>query len=204
VLFSDIRSFTTISEGMTPEELVHLMNTYLSLMTRKILEHDGTVDKYIGDAIMAIYGAPVFSESHPEQACRTAIEMLTALKRVRKDWQSQGFPDINIGIGINTGRMVVGNMGSEERFDYTVLGDSVNLASRLEGLTKNYGAGIIISESTQQKIDGFITRDLDLVRVKGKDKPIRIFELLGEGQPSSELVAELDEYFIAQCNGTVR
>ncbi len=194
VLFSDIRNFTSISEGMTPEQLVSLINTYLSLMTRTIMDENGTVDKYIGDAIMAIYGAPVFSEKHPEQACRAALKMMYDLDRIRGEWMERGYPEINIGIGINTGRMVVGNMGSEDRFDYTVMGDSVNLASRLEGLTKAYGAGIIISEFTEENISGFLAKDLDLVRVKGKDKPIRIYELLAEGEPDNELSLELEGY----------
>ena len=194
VLFSDIRNFTSISEGMTPEQLVSLINTYLSLMTKTIMDENGTVDKYIGDAIMAIYGAPVFSEKHPEQACRAALKMMYDLNRVRGEWMERGYPEINIGIGINTGRMVVGNMGSEDRFDYTVMGDSVNLASRLEGLTKAYSAGIIISEFTEENISGFTVKDLDLVRVKGKDKPIRIFELLAEGEPGHELSLELEGY----------
>ena len=194
VLFSDIRNFTSISEGMTPEQLVSLINTYLSLMTKTIMNENGTVDKYIGDAIMAIYGAPVYSEEHPAQACRAALKMMYDLDQVRGQWKERGYPEITIGIGINTGRMVVGNMGSEDRFDYTVMGDSVNLASRLEGLTKAYGAGIIVSEFTEEKLSGFVHKDLDLVRVKGKDKPIRIFELLAEGTPDKAMELELEQY----------
>ncbi len=194
VLFSDIRNFTSISEGMTPEQLVSLINTYLSLMTKTIMNENGTVDKYIGDAIMAIYGAPIHSDVHPAEACRAALKMMHDLDRVRGEWMERGYPAINIGIGINTGRMVVGNMGSEDRFDYTVMGDSVNLASRLEGLTKAYGAGIIISEFTEGELTDFVVKDLDLVRVKGKDKPIRIFELLAEGPPDKALELELEQY----------
>ena len=194
VLFSDIRNFTSISEGMTPEQLVSLINTYLSLMTKTIMNENGTVDKYIGDAIMAIYGAPVYSEDHPVQACRTALKMMNDLDQVRGEWLERGYPEIKIGIGVNTGRMVVGNMGSEDRFDYTVMGDSVNLASRLEGLTKAYGSGIIVSEFTEEKLSGFVLKDLDLVRVKGKDKPIRILELLAEGSPGKALELELGQY----------
>lgn len=194
VMFSDIRNFTSISEGMTPEQLVSLINTYLSLMTKTIMNENGTVDKYIGDAIMAIYGAPIHSEVHPAEACRTALKMMHDLDHVRGEWMERGYPVIKIGIGINTGRMVVGNMGSEDRFDYTVMGDSVNLASRLEGLTKAYGAGIIISEFTAEKLTDFVVKDLDLVRVKGKDKPIRIFELLAEGSPDKALALELEQY----------
>ena len=144
VLFSDIRGFTSISEGLTPEQLVHIINTYLSSMTKIILTNNGLVDKFIGDAIMAIFGAPLPFEEHPQMACTTALGMIEELLRVKPVWQEEGFPEINIGIGINTGSMVIGNMGSEERFDYTVLGDSVNLASRLEGLNKEYGTNIHI------------------------------------------------------------
>lgn len=194
VLFSDIRSFTSISEGMTPEQLVALINTYLSLMTKVIMDEDGVVDKFIGDAIMAIYGAPVFFEDHPVKAATTAVRMMEELKRVKPEWDKAGWPDINIGIGINTGTMVVGNMGSEDRFDYTVMGDSVNLASRLEGLSKMYGAGIIISEFTASKLPGFIVKELDMVRVKGKAEPIKIFELLGKGTPDEYLSKEISVY----------
>jgi adenylate cyclase len=197
VLFSDIRNFTTISEGLTPEQLVSLINTYLSLMTDVIMEEKGTVDKYIGDAIMAVYGAPLFYENHPAQACKSALRMMDELEKARQKWRERDFPEINIGIGINTGEMVVGNMGSQDRFDYTVMGDSVNLASRLEGLCKTYAAGIIISEFTAARISGFVVRELDLVKVKGKDKPIKIFELLREGEPDADLARELSEYATA-------
>ena len=180
VLFSDIRGFTSISEGMSPERLVSFMNTYLSLMTKTIMQNNGVVDKYIGDAVMAIFGAPLYFEDHAETACSTAVRMIEEIRSCSKAWQEMGFPEINIGIGINTGPMVVGNMGSEDRFDYTVMGDSVNLASRLEGLCKVYGAGIVVSEFTASKADGFSFRELDVVQVKGKEYPERIFELLVE------------------------
>jgi adenylate cyclase len=179
---------------MTPEQLVSMINTYLSLMTRTIMDNNGTVDKYIGDAIMAIYGAPVFTEDHPARAGRTALKMMEDLASVKDKWTEKGYPEIKIGIGINTGLMVVGNMGSVDRFDYTVMGDSVNLASRLEGLTKAYGAGIIVSEFTADKLEGFILKDIDLVRVKGKDKPIRIYELLSEGPLNNDVALELEQY----------
>jgi adenylate cyclase len=194
VLFSDIRDFTTISEGMRPEQLVEMMNTYLSLMTGTIMENRGNVDKFIGDAIMAIFGAPLYFDDHPETSCLTALSMMRELRSHKPDWKGRGYPDINMGIGINTGRMVVGNMGSEDRFDYTVMGDSVNLASRLESLCKMYGVDIIISEFTASKIEGFTLRELDFVRVKGKDTAIRIYELVCHGPAGSEKEAELEEY----------
>ncbi|MFC1769713.1 CHASE2 domain-containing protein [Nitrospirota bacterium] len=194
VLFSDIRGFTSISEGLSPEQLVALINEYLSLMTKVIMDSDGIVDKFIGDAIMAVYGAPVYFEDHPIRSVDSAVSMMVALKQARSEWRERGFPDIRIGIGINTGPMVVGNMGSEARFDYTVMGDSVNLASRLEGLCKTYGAGIIISESTAKQIKGFVLRELDLVRVKGKSEPITIYEVVQKGSLSQDRKAEFYKF----------
>lgn len=180
VLFSDIRGFSTISEQLTPQELVHLLNEYLTAMTRIVLENQGLLDKYIGDAIMAVYGAPLPLPDHAYRACHTAIHMLTTLYTLQQEWKRQGLPPINIGVGINTGRMVVGNMGSDLRFDYTVMGDEVNLGSRLEGVNKEYGTQIIISESTWTLVrDRIATRELDLIRVKGKEHPTRIFEVVG-------------------------
>ena len=181
VLFSDIRGFTTISEKLSPEKLVQLLNEYLTAMTNIVFKYDGLLDKYIGDAVMAVFGAPLDQPDHARRSCLTAIEMMSELKRLQGKWEKEGWPPINIGIGINTGDMVVGNMGSEMRFDYTVMGDSVNLASRLEGTNKEYGTNIIISEFTHDVIkDDFFCRELDAVRVKGKKRPVRIFELLGE------------------------
>lgn len=181
VLFSDIRGFTTISEKLSPENLVQLLNEYLTAMTNIVFKYDGLLDKYIGDAVMAVFGAPLNQPDHARRACLTAIEMMSTLKRLQVKWETEGWPPINIGIGINTGDMVVGNMGSEMRFDYTVMGDSVNLASRLEGTNKEYGTNIIISEFTHNVIkDDFFCRELDAVRVKGKKRPVQIFELLGE------------------------
>jgi len=180
-MFSDIRGFTTLSEQLTPEALVSLLNEYLTAMTNIVFKYDGLLDKYIGDAIMAVFGAPIDQPDHALRAGRTAIEMMDELHRLQDKWRSENRPIIDIGIGINSGDMVVGNMGSEMRFDYTVMGDNVNLASRLEGLNKEYGTHIIVSEYTQERIkDELLTRELDAVRVKGKKLPVRIFELLGE------------------------
>lgn len=182
VLFSDIRGFTTMSEKLAPEELVSLLNSYFTRMTDIIFKHNGTLDKYIGDAIMVIFGAPVWSDNHAENSCYTAFEMIKSLDQMNKENLAMHTdkPPIAIGIGINTGEMIVGNMGSIRRFDYTVMGDEVNLASRLEGVTKNYGVQVVISEETKNDLDPdkFLYRELDLIRVKGKSNAIRVFELV--------------------------
>jgi len=187
VLFSDIRGFTTVSEKLTPEELVHLLNEYLTAMTDVVFRYDGLLDKYMGDAIMAVFGAPLDQPDHPERACMTAMEMMEELKKLQKKWTDEGRPVLDIGIGINSGDMVVGNMGSEMRFDYTVMGDSVNLGSRLEGINKEYGTNIVISEFTYESVkDTLFCRELDSVRVKGKTLPVKIYELLGEKKDSEK------------------
>ena len=183
VLFSDIRGFTTISENMDPESLVHLLNQYLTAMTDIVFRFDGLVDKYIGDAIMAVWGAPLSQPRHAVLSCLASLEMMHELEGLRKEWarQDPGLPFIDIGIGLNSGPMVVGNMGSDTRFDYTVMGDSVNLGSRLEGANKQYGTNIIIGEMTFEQVkEELVCRELDAVTVKGKALPVRIFELLGE------------------------
>ncbi len=180
VLFSDIRGFTSVSEVLTPEELVRLLNEYLTAMTDLVFKHDGLLDKYMGDAIMAVFGAPLDQPDHPARACNTALEMLSVLDVLREKWRQEGRPDLDIGIGISSGEMVVGNMGSQMRFDYTVMGDRVNLGSRLEGLNKVYDTRIIISEYTRDLLLGqFVFRQLDSVRVKGKAIPVQIYELCG-------------------------
>ncbi len=181
VLFSDIRGFTTVAESMkTPEELVHLLNEYLTAMTNVVFKYDGLLDKYMGDAIMAVFGAPLDQPDHPLRACKTALDMMAELKILQKKWAGEGRPVLNIGIGINSGDMVVGNMGSEMRFDYTVMGDSVNLGSRLEGINKEYGTNIVISEFTYSAVkEVLFCRELDSVKVKGKNLPVKIYELLG-------------------------
>ena len=195
VLFSDIRDFTTISEQMTSEELGRFMNEYLTAMSRIVLESKGTVDKFIGDAIMAIWGAPLEDTEHAANCLRAAFRMMAELETLQKDWEKRGLPSIDIRIGINTGVMSVGNFGSDQRFDYTVMGDNVNLASRLEGTNKTYGTNIVISEYTKDALgEGFYCRFLDLVRVKGKDVPVRIYEPLCEGEPSPELKKETEAF----------
>lgn len=179
VLFSDVESFTSISEKMTPRQLVHLINDYLTEMTDIILKYDGIIDKYEGDAIMAEFGAPVYFEDHALRACQAALEMQSKLDHLAKKWHKEKKPVLRCRVGINSGNMIVGNMGSNKVFDYTVLGDEVNLASRLEGANKIFKTRIMISESTYHTVkDEMVTRPLDLIRVKGKEKPVQVFELL--------------------------
>jgi adenylate cyclase len=180
IFFSDIRGFTTISEALGPEELVKLLNEYLSAMTDMIIQYKGTIDKYMGDAIMAFWGAPVPLEDHAYYACVAALAQLDFLKVLQANWVERNVPVIDIGIGLNSGPAVVGNMGSSHRMEYTCMGDTINLGSRLEGSNKMYGTNIIISEHTYEKVkDRVIARELDLVRVKGKTLPVRIYELMG-------------------------
>ena len=195
VLFSDVRGFTTISEGMDPKQLTQLMNRLLTPMTRVIHKNRGTIDKYMGDAIMAFWGAPLKDSEHARHALYAALEMMDELKIMQAEFKARGWPQVNIGIGLNTGNMNVGNMGSEFRMAYTVLGDSVNLGSRLEGLTKKYGVNIIVSDTTRKSIPEYIFRELDLVRVKGKNEPVAIFEPVGHKNDLDKIVtSELTSY----------
>lgn len=180
VLFADIRGFTTLSEGLQPDDLAALMNEYLGTMTRIIHQHRGTLDKYIGDAIMAFWGAPLADPDHALHATMAALQMHRALRELNLRLHARGWPVLKVGIGINTGPMTVGDMGSPLRKAYTVMGDAVNLASRLEGITKHYGVGIIVGEGTQKLIGGrLVLREIDRVRVTGKRNPVCIYEPLG-------------------------
>jgi adenylate cyclase len=179
VMFTDVAGFTSISEKLTPAELVKLLNEYLTEMTDTVLAHDGIIDKYEGDAIMAEFGVPVPYDNHAFMACKTAVEMQKKLSKLREKWKKEGKPELRARIGINTGEVIIGNMGSRDVFDYTVMGDHVNLGSRLEGANKFYGTSIMISEFTYDYIkDDFYTRELDLIKVKGKDQPIKVFQLI--------------------------
>jgi len=185
ILFSDIRSFTTISETMSPETLVDSLNRYFIIMVDIIYKRRGVIDKYIGDAIMAIFGAPKQYGDDPQQAVLSGLEMLENLEKFNQGQRERGFKEFHIGIGINYGLVTVGNIGTSQKMDYTVIGDAVNLASRLEGLTKEYRVKIIISEGTYEAVkDYFYVREIDRVRVKGKFKPVKIFE------PARKLTAE--------------
>ncbi len=192
VLFSDIRGFTPLSERMSPEQLVSFINEYLTPMTDVVFAHGGTLDKYIGDAIMCFWGAPVDQPDHALRACRAALDFLDRLEALKARWHADGLPEVDIGVGINTGLMNVGHMGTESRFNYTVMGDAVNLASRLEGLNKEYGTRILISEQTYLEVDGRVTaRRLGAVRVKGKQQPVNLYELRALDAPGGEDAAAI-------------
>ncbi len=191
VMFSDIRGFTTISEKLDAQDLALFLNEYLSDMTQIVFAHQGTLDKYIGDAVMAFWGAPYEEPGHAVRACNGALDMMKRVREMQKKWEAEGKPHLDIGIGLNTGVASVGKMGSVLRAGYTALGDTVNLSSRLEGLNKEYGTHILANETTYQaaKDAGFLFRELDLIRVKGKLQPVAIYELLGR---SSELGGDQD------------
>src|SRR6267378_55716 len=180
VFFSDIESFTRISEKLEPENLVAILNEYLSMMTEVIFENQGTLNKYEGDAIVAFWGAPIPQLDHALRACRTAVAMQEKLAAVRPRWEAEGKPSLRVRIGISTGEMIVGNMGGVGHYDYTVIGDSVNIGARLEGANKQYRSKIIVSDSTYAQVAGYvIARELDVLIVAGRTEPIRVYELIG-------------------------
>lgn len=182
VLFSDLAGFTSFSERMQPEELMKVLSGYFAPMTAIIKENSGTFDKFIGDAIMAFWGAPVRDEHHAQNACRAALAMGRAMDDLRNRWKDQGYPMLHARIGIHSGKVVAGNVGSREQMNYTCLGDTVNLASRLESVNKYYGTGILLSGETRALLGpGFITRKVDAIRVKGRARPVEIHELLDLG-----------------------
>ena len=192
VLFSDIVGFTSISESLEPKELSQFINDYLTSMSMVIRNNRGTLDKYIGDAIMAFWGAPVEDPEHARQGVISAMAMQTELDKVRAQMLARGWPDIRIGVGVNSGNMRVGDMGSKLRKAYTVMGDAVNLSSRLEGLTRVYGVGILVGPNTRQIVKDVVFREIDRVKVKGKDEPVEIFEPIGmEGQVEQKVMDEI-------------
>ncbi len=196
VYFSDLVGFTSISEKLDPDTLVDLLSHYLDAMTGEILGNDGTVDKFIGDAIMAFWGAPRPHDNHPLAACRTALRNQAQLATLRAEWQRAGLPPLEARIGLHTGPATVGNFGSPNRLDYTAIGDTVNIASRLEGLNRIYGTSILISDATRAAVEGkMITRPIDRVAVKGRDQGILIHELIAEADslPATDL-AWIDHY----------
>jgi len=198
VLFSDVRGFTTVSEGLDPKVLAQVMNEFLTALTQVIYRHQGTIDKYMGDCIMAFWGAPLADSSHARNAVLAGLDMLSAMQALQPRFEARGWPALQVGVGINTGRMTVGNMGSEIRLAYTVMGDSVNLASRLEGLTKQYGVGMLVGESTRTACDGILFRELDRVRVKGRREAVAVFEPLGlEAQADARVTAEVARWHAA-------
>lgn len=189
VYFSDLRDFTTISEKLDPAELSQFLNRYLTPMTELVFKNRGTLDKYMGDAIMAFFGAPLTFPDHAKWGARCALQSLECLKSLQTEFAKKGLPKLDIGIGLNTGEVSVGNMGSETVRSYTVMGDAVNLASRLEGVNKQYGTRALISEFTKREIEGdFLCREIDWVRVKGKAQPVKIYELLCEGKGKNQTV----------------
>jgi adenylate cyclase len=195
VSFSDVRGFTTISEKLDPKALSDLLNSYLTPMTEIVFKNQGTLDKYMGDAIMAFFGAPIAYQDHAKWACRCALQSLTKLKELQDEYAKKGLPTIDIGIGLNTGEVNVGNMGSQTVRSYTVMGDAVNLASRLEGINKTYGTRVILSEFTYKEVkDNFVCREVDWVRVKGKAQPVKIYELIAEEKVPQQTV-ELLKWF---------
>src|SRR5271168_322567 len=206
ILFSDIRGFTSISEQLDAQELALLLNSYLTEMTRVIFKNRGTLDKYMGDAVMAFWGAPFDEARHAEKASRGALDMMAKLRELQVEWKAEGRPVLEIGIGINSGVASVGNMGSKLRKGYTAMGDSVNLASRLEGLNKDFGTRILVSEFTfAQIVDAkFVARELDLIRVKGKSQPVKIYELLGDEASAPEIVEMAAEFRKARVAYTDR
>jgi adenylate cyclase len=196
ILFSDVRDFTSLSERLGAENVVQLMNTYLTAMTRIVFDSRGTLDKYIGDAIISFWGAPLPLDDHPLRACEAALLMQEEIARLRREQPDlPGVESLRVGIGIHTAEVVVGNFGSEQRFDYTVTGDGVNLCSRLEGLTKVYGAAVLSSSDLIARLPpGFLSRELDVIRVKGKTEAVRIFEVLGRREADAVESAAFDAY----------
>jgi adenylate cyclase len=181
IFFSDLANFTSFSEHLPPKDLVTFLNEYFTPMTNIILEHRGGLDKFIGDAVMAFWGAPLPLENHAQYACEAALKMKETLAGLREGWRQRRLPLLEARMGIHSGPVVAGNVGSRERFNYTVLGDTVNLASRLEGANKFYGTSILISEDAAQLAGpSFLTRELDLIRVKGRQAPVKIYELIGK------------------------
>lgn len=199
VIFTDIRGFTTLSEKLKSEEVVYMLNQLNTPLTNIIIENGGMLDKYIGDAIMAIFNAPVDIDKHPDRACRSALAMYKTVEKLSERFQSEGLPPVKIGVGVNTGEATVGNIGSDVRFDYTAIGDCVNLSSRLESLNKYYKTHIIVSETTKSKLtEPFLMRQIDKVVVKGKTEPVGIYELLEDNEKNRAMVKDFeiayDEY----------
>ena len=194
ILFSDIRGFTTISESMSPEKLIILLNRYFTPMTKCVLENKGMLDKYIGDAVMAFFNAPVDVKEHADAACVCAISMIEKLNALNKELKIEEIPEIHIGIGLNTAEVIVGNIGSDDKKEYTVIGDGVNLASRVENLTKVYGVSILITEFTVAKLSSkFIYREMEPVKVKGKDESVVLYELMQNTDESMQIKEQYDK-----------
>ena len=198
ILFSDVRNFTSMCEGRSPSEILNLLNRYFTRVSEVVEKHNGVIDKYIGDAVMALFGAPIKRQGDEQHAVLAALEMCSALDDINVEFRKNNQPELAVGVGINTDVVVVGNMGSSSRLNYTAIGDGVNLASRLEGLTKQYGVDVIVSENTKKLCPDLSFRALDKVRVKGKNEPVNIYEALGPSeQLSPSLREELARYDLA-------
>jgi adenylate cyclase len=190
IMFTDVRGFTSISEhyGENVQGLTQIMNRYMTAMTAKILENEGTLDKYIGDAQMAFWNAPLDDKQHAKNAVKTALSMLGDLDEFNRSIAAEGVPPFGMGLGINTGMVVVGNMGSDQRFDYTCLGDAVNLASRLEGQSKPYGVKLVVGPKTAEYVsDEYFILELDTIAVKGKKQGVNIYTVLGTNKEIDDL-----------------
>jgi adenylate cyclase len=188
VLFSDIRGFTAVTERGEPEAIVAMLNEYFTSMVDIVFRHHGTLDKFVGDMVMALFSAPLDDPDHPDHAVAAALEMIDELARLNARWKTEGRPELDIGIGINSGPMIAGNIGSEAIMSYTVIGDAVNLASRLESLNKQYGTRIIISDATRRRLRRPCRlRPLGDVIVKGKSQPVAIFEVVGRADGAAEV-----------------
>ena len=204
VLFNDIRGFTAISEQMPPEKLSEFLNIYLTEMTDIVFQQDGLLDKYIGDAVVALFGAPVFRADHAARGVKSAIAMVRTTAKIRSTFKGTPMEELRIGVGVNSGEASVGNMGSGYRFEYTAIGDVMNLGSRLEGLNKEYGTSIIISQSTAIMLDdSFTLRELDFVRVKGKNEPVGIYQVFfcPEDDFPQDLIECYHQGLVAYCAG---
>ena len=203
--FSDIAGFSSISEKLTPSQLVQALNEYLTEMCNIIVSYDGTVDKYEGDAIISFWGAPIAQKDHARLACHASIEMSKRIIELEDTWASAGIPELKVRMGLNSGPMVVGNMGSAQRMNYTIMGDAVNLAARLEGANKAYGSHMMISERTYQACENQVdVRELDTIRVVGKKEAVTVYELLDKKNetlsPMSDLVVQFSDALIKYKN----
>ncbi len=210
ILFSDIRGFTSISEAMDAHNLVKLLNDYFTPMTEAVLTHKGMLDKYIGDAVMAFFNAPVSVKEHPKEACLAALTMIEKLDKLNKQLAKdpkipKNILPLKIGIGINTAKVVVGNIGSQNRFNYTVMGDGVNISSRVEGITKEYGVSILITESTYEALDAtFICREIEPVVLKGKERAITLYELMPQTQNAKKIKEQYDKALVNYKKGELK
>jgi adenylate cyclase len=179
MLFTDVKDFSRVAEGLAPARLVALLNEYLTVMTDVVVEHGGVIDKYLGDGLMAEFGVPVPLDDHAVRACRAALRMRDELRRLRGEWTRRGMPALHARVGINTGQVLVGNLGSFRMMDYTCMGDHVNLASRLEGVNTEYGTEILVSEFTWRQVEAhFVGREIDRVRVVGRAEAVAVYELV--------------------------